>query len=50
LCHFDNIWPGGASDQLVGSFLQEGVKSQAAQMLPKAAIVASIHVLMHIFI
>jgi len=50
LCHFDKIWPGGASDQLVGSFLQEGeegVKSQAAQMLPKSAmLIASIHVIL----
>ena len=48
LCY--NKWPGGVRDQLVGSFLHEGVKSQAARMLPKVVIVASIHILLHIFI
>lgn len=53
ICHFDITWTGGVRDQLVGSGVQEGAKSQAARILPTAAIIAgalSINVLMHIVV
>ena len=46
LCY--NTWPGDDRDEFVGSFLHEGVTSHAARILPEAAIVASIHMLLHI--
>jgi len=53
VCHFDITWPGGMQDQLVASAVQEGAMSQAARMLPTAAIVTaalSVNVLIHIVV